>query len=281
MWSLPDINRMNARAAASQRRLTHEARLKTPSRKFPCECCHEPSVHHWPWYDIFSDDIKGVTHLCEEHYQDGRGDEEFFECDSCGRRMIDHITWERYSVNVGDQTLCLKCAAEEHFSDSDNWIDPRAVKQVVLVPCDDRRNGENVPLFDPATGVLNVARCRHVLGVKQPVTAGIRFVDNFEFDSMDGHQISGVNMLDTIRSLSVPFCAVLDAAYQFAVSVGFYIKADLNGTLFTRPDDSRRLPITFSKRTNLPRWAGITLDPGWEKGSLCIEGKLLQPVEAA
>ncbi len=130
---------------------------------------------------------------------------------------------------------------------------------------------------DPKTGVLNVARCRHVLGVEQPLPADIKFVDNFEFDSMDGHQISGGDMLETIRELSIPFCPVLDAAYQFAVSIGLYVRAGRGAFdgLFTKADDSRVLPVTFSKRTKLPRWAGIALDPGWEKGSLRIEGNQL------
>lgn len=56
-------------------------------------------------------------------------------------------------------------------------------------------------LFDAATGVLNVARCRHVLGVRQPLPKGIKFLDNAEFDSFDGHQISGRRLLDIIAEL--------------------------------------------------------------------------------
>jgi len=81
-----------------------------------------------------------------------------------------------------------------------------------------------LPLFDPATGVLNVARCTHVLSVDQPLPAGIKFVDNAEFDSCDGHQISSRPLLDIIRELDTPFCPVLDAAYQFAVSIGIYTR---------------------------------------------------------
>ena len=268
MWALPDINAMNARAAANQKQFAREVRLKT-SRKYPCECCGEPSVHHLKYYEIFSDDAKGVTHLCEDHYQNGAGDEGFFDCDCCGRRMAENYTWELYRVQLGDRTLCLACAAEEHFADAENWIDPRAVKEVILEP----RGG---PLFEPITGVLNVARCRHVLGVEQPVPDAVKFVDNFEFDSMDGHQISGGDMLEAIRELSVPFCPVLDAGYQFAVSIGLYISSTkaFDG-LFAKAGDSRVCPVTFSKRYNTPRWAGIALDPGWEKGALAIEGNQL------
>jgi hypothetical protein len=80
-------------------------------------------------------------------------------------------------------------------------------------------------LFDPANGLLDIARCRHVLGVKQPLPGGVVFHDNAEFDSQDGRQISGDNLLDIIRGLDQPFCPVLDAAYQFAVSIGIYVRA--------------------------------------------------------
>jgi hypothetical protein len=48
--------------------------------------------------------------------------------------------------------------------------------------------------------------------------------------------------------------------------------------LFTKAGDIRVLPITFSKRYNLPRWAGIRLDSGWETGRLQIEGVALYRV---
>jgi hypothetical protein len=223
MWSLPDIKSLNARAAANLPVLRREQKRK---RKPNCEVygCTHRAVESVEWFDIFSDTPKGLVHVCENHSpEEVEGN---FRCDECQRILADHYTWERYQTSDGDETLCLKCAAERHFADEDHWIDPRQVTSVVLQPYNPRLNGQNVPLFDLATGVLNVARCKHVLGVKQPIPAAIRFVENFEFDSMDGHQISGGNVLDTIRELSVPFCPVLDAAYQFAVSIGLYIRAE-------------------------------------------------------
>ena len=79
-------------------------------------------------------------------------------------------------------------------------------------------------VFDRESGVVNLAQCRHVLGVEQPPPAGIRFVENAEFDSGNGRQISGRNVLDIIRGLEEPFVPVLDAAYQFAVSIGLYVR---------------------------------------------------------
>jgi hypothetical protein len=79
-------------------------------------------------------------------------------------------------------------------------------------------------LFDSTNGQLDLARCRHVLGVKQPIPAGVMFAENAEFDSCTGHQISGECLLDVIKRLDQPFCPVLDAAYQFAVSIGIYLR---------------------------------------------------------
>jgi hypothetical protein len=217
VWALPDINRLNATAAANAAKLRRQARSK---RKPACEYygCPNRATMSYLTYDIFSDDPKGAIHLCEHH--DGySGDpiEGYFTCARCTRVMAENYTWERYVVELDGEQICLKCAAEEYFTDPDNWIAPSAITQVVLSP-------GGVPLFDPAGGVLNIARCRHVLGVKQPVPPGIEFVDNAEFDSMDGHQISGDDLVDVIKRLDQPFCPVLDAAYQFAVSIGIYVR---------------------------------------------------------
>jgi hypothetical protein len=220
MWSLPDINRLNANAASNAKRLEREARRK---RKPNCEhwnCNESATVSHLT-YDIFSDDPKGVLHLCEHH--DGySGDpmEGHFTCSSCHRVMVENYTWERYETrNEDGESICLKCAAEEYFSNEKNWLLPSAIESVVLQP-------KGPPIFDPATGVLNVARCRHVLGVSQPIPEGIEFFENSEFDSCSGHQISGDNLLSVIQRLDPqqPFCPVLDAAYQFAVSIGIYVR---------------------------------------------------------
>jgi hypothetical protein len=215
MWSLPEIKSLNARATANLPALRREQK-----RKFKPNCevygCTQPAIESVEWFDIFSDTPKGLVHVCGCHSpEDVEGN---FRCDGCQRILADHYTWERYQTTYDGETLCLKCAAERYFADDDHWIDPRAVKAVVL----DASCG--AWFFDAATGVLNVARCRHVLGVSQPLPQGIKFVENFEFDSLDGHQISGGDVLETIRLLTEPFCPVLDAAYQFAVSIGLYTR---------------------------------------------------------
>jgi hypothetical protein len=214
MWSLPDINSLNARAAANVQTLKREAKRK---RKPNCEVygCDCRAVESVEWFDIFSDDPKGLIHVCGEHPADAV--EGFFSCEDCQRVVVDHYTWERYQTEVDGASLCLKCAAKRYFAENGNWLSPRQVKSVVLEPHDS-------VLFDPQTGVLNVAHCRHVLGVSQPLPKGIKFLDNAEFDNLDGHQISGRRLLEIIQELNEPFCLVLDAAYQFAVSIGIYVR---------------------------------------------------------
>jgi hypothetical protein len=249
MWSLPDITRLNANAAAKAKKLKREAASK---RKPNCEFwkCSQQATRSYLVYDIFSDDPKDILHLCEQHDGfSGEPCEGYFTCNGCGRVMVENYTWEIYHVEMDGESLCLRCAADRHFSNTRNWIDPKLVKKVVLAPYEPTLNGQNVLLFDTATGVLNLARCKHVLGVQQPLPEGIKFVENFEFDSLDGHQISGGDVLETIHALNEPFCPVLDAGYQFAVSIGLYVRRwpaekPFKG-LFTKAGDSRALPITL------------------------------------
>ena len=74
MWSLPDINRMNAEAAKESKQI--ERALKTGKhggKKIRCDSAEYDREHCGgevyldPWYDIFSDDPKGIS---------GRGVEE-------------------------------------------------------------------------------------------------------------------------------------------------------------------------------------------------------------
>lgn len=207
---------MNARAAANATAINREAKLKK-SVKHPCECCGQPSTHHEKWFDIFSNCAKGVRHLCQKCDEDGRGNEGYFVCDSCGRLMVENYTWEiyRHIDPDSDEVQCLSCAAKSYFADDANLIDPKQVKSVVLEP----GRGE---LFED--GVLNIAHAPHVLGVKQPVPKGIRFVDNYEFDNTSGRQISGGNMFFDIQQMDRPFFCVCDAGWQFAVSVGIHVR---------------------------------------------------------
>jgi hypothetical protein len=219
MWSLPDIKFLNDRAAANAASLKREAKRK---RKPKCEHwnCKSKATRSYLTFDIFSADPKGILHLCEAHDgNSGNPTEGYFTCAHCERVVVENHTWEYYRIELDGETVCLNCAAEKHFGAPENWLDPRAVKEVILAP-------EETEFFDAASGVLNVAKCRHVLAVKQPVPVGVRFVDNAEFDSGTGQQISGDRLLDIIHRLDRPFIPVLDAAYQFAVSIGIYVRTE-------------------------------------------------------
>ena len=216
MWCLPSLDKINGTAVANREKYDRQARLKK-SAKHSCECCGQPSTVHEKYFDIFSEDAKGVRHLCQSCNDEGRGDEGYFTCDCCGRLKVENYTWEIYRRTDPEtgETLCLTCAAKNHFADDANLIDPKTVAQVVL----ERGDGK---LFE--NGVLNLAHAPHVLGVQQPVPKGIKFVDNYEFDSMSGHQISGGNVLFDIQQLDQPIYCVCDAGYQFAVSIGIYVR---------------------------------------------------------
>lgn len=217
MWSLPDINQLNARAAAEGSKIKRAIR-RGPSKRQQCEYagCNRQAAESVAWFDIFSDDAKGLIHVCDEHPAESF--DGFFKCDACDRVVAENYTWERYQVSLGGRVLCLKCAAEAYFADKENWINP------ALVKCVAEPGLVHGPLFDPNTGVLNIAACKHVLANSQPLPAGVVFHDNFEFDSTDGHQISGRDPLEVIRELSEPFCPVLDTGWQFAVSIGLYLR---------------------------------------------------------
>lgn len=213
MWSLPEIRILNAHARSCAGAYHTEAN-PPPQHQHKCECCGDKAEVHEKYFDIFSDDAKGVRHLCECCDDTGHGEEGYFRCDCCERLMVENYTWELYRVELDGQTLCLTCAAETYFGNTKKLIHPAKVKQVVV------ERGR--PLF--RAGVLNLAAAPHVLGVEQPLPEGIKFVENFEFDSHDGHQISGGNALATIRELRQPFFVALDAGWQFAISVGLYVR---------------------------------------------------------
>src|SRR5690348_12408001 len=100
MWSLPDINRMNSEAFQLKNKLEEAARTGTlDGEKLKCEWegHSEPcdgELRHYLWYDIFSDDPKGILTLCEHHdgYY-GSPSEGYFTCEDCERVMTENYTW--------------------------------------------------------------------------------------------------------------------------------------------------------------------------------------------
>lgn len=175
----------------------------------PSRCSGE--ARHYLVYDIFSDDPKEILTLCEHHdgYY-GSPSEGYFTCADCGRVMAENYTWETYNVIVDDEELCLPCAAKHYIADDDNWIALTA---------------ENIAAVD----FDRVRRAQHVIGVEMPLPQGIAFVDNLEFDSYTNRQISGDGVQEVLtRAMQDGHkraLLILDAGYQFAVSIGVYVDA--------------------------------------------------------
>jgi hypothetical protein len=215
MWSLPDIAVRNSRAAAAKPGL-HKA-VETgvdpeTGKRAVCEredqnCGGE--VRGTPYYDIFSDDPKGVLFLCENHA--GEHDEDLFDCIDCGRLMMDHITWERYVHDTDDGPVCLNCYAKRVMDNPASWI--ALTKKTIDALTFDR-----------------VRKAPHIIAVSGP-THGLQFHGNVEFDSTDGHCISGGG-IDEIKDLLHKVrkegkrraLIVMDAAYQFSISEAIYTK---------------------------------------------------------
>jgi hypothetical protein len=218
MRSIYSIFRLNAAAAANAEQIERKAkRQRKPNCDHPT--CNRRSDRSFLVYDIFSEAPKDALKFCRHHLglcaDPARG---YFLCSQCARIMVRNYAWEVYSVERDGKTVCLRCAAAAHFNDPQNWIEPRQVKSVIVEP-------HGGPLFDSGGEILNVARCPRVLSVNQPLPAGVEFFENAEFGRTGGIQISGRHLLDTIQHLDEPFVPVLDADYQFAVSIGLYVRA--------------------------------------------------------
>lgn len=221
MWSLPDITRLNSHA--HDNRVALQNAVETGylnGERLTCECagwgrtdCTE-EMRHSLYYDIFSDDPKGILTLCSEHDgYFGNPTEGYFTCADCQRVMVENYTWERYSTIVDDEELCLPCAAKRYIADPDNWI---------------RLTPEDIAVITFEV----VRQAKHVIGVRMPVPQEIEFIDNAEFDSSSGTQISGSNiqniLTDAMNAGHKRALLILDAGYQFAVSIGVYVDAETN-----------------------------------------------------
>lgn len=228
MWSLPDIARLNSRAADLKVALQNAVETgflngETLSCEHEADSCTEDSQHYL-WYDIFSDDPKGVLTLCERHDgYSGSPMEGYFTCDDCGKVFIENYAWERYQTITDDgESLCLPCAAERYIADESNWIELTT---------------ENIEALDFA----RVRQARHVIGVKMPVPKSIEhFGDSVTFDSSSGALVNEFSSCadspnSAVRELRDELTAamedghkrallILDAGYQFAVHVGVYVR---------------------------------------------------------
>src|SRR5437762_967324 len=184
MWSLPDVRRLNAEAASDTAPKTilkavHQ-HLDSLGNPIHCDYCGNEAEEVSPWFDIFSDDSKGVVALCQEHYDKyGPAPEGYFWCDGCERLMAENYTWELYSVCTDSGQFCLNCYRETELQNSLNWI----------------------PLADPDIANLTfeqVRKAKHLIAVRQDTPKGLNFVGNVEFDSMSGGRIRSSSFADDI-----------------------------------------------------------------------------------
>jgi hypothetical protein len=199
MCSLPDINRMNNEAAANAGGL--EAAYETGAlegEKLTCE--HEDdnctgALHHYLWYDIFSDYPKGILTLCERHDGHfGSPAEGYFWCGDCGRVMVENYTWELYYVLSDDgELLCLPCHAKRELRNLDNWI-PLTAEDIAGIT------------------FKHVRRAKHLIGVRMPVP-----------DVADAVEELKAVLLDAMNAGHKRAILILDGTYQFAVSIGVYV----------------------------------------------------------
>jgi hypothetical protein len=242
MFSLPNIVRLNEEAASREARREIQDQLESP-HEYPCQVCQwsyydqsdqiRKADYAYAWHDIFSDDAKGVFFLCEEH--DGTtGDplEGYFTCAACCRVIISNYSWEHYSVYDEDQgELCLPCALKQYLEAAENWIDPRAVRKVVV-------GVDSGELFDPSSGTLDLAASRHLIGVRMPIPESLHFSGNIELDAYTGRELAGssstygagsgeASALQKIEQLADDgyhrILVILDAGYQFSISIGLYV----------------------------------------------------------
>lgn len=219
MWSLPDIRRLNEEAVRNASKLNKAIETGYLNGiKIKCDWCDKPAEYTYPWYDVFSNVPKGIIGLCEEHdHYFGNPSEGFFTCDDCGKVFITNYTWENYYTDAEDgDRLCLNCALDRHIEEKEHWI--TSLKEI---------NWEKVRTSP------------HVIPVKgKHWQEHLEFIGNVELDIYTGAKITGFSStssrkdgLNDLRDLVKQALIghrkcilIMDATYQFAVSIGVYVK---------------------------------------------------------
>lgn len=215
MWSLPDIQQLNKEAEER-----YQADIASPAKtvedifraKF-CAYCDEDAKAFYDWFDVFSDKPKGRLFLCAEHDKHYEGPADgFFHCDYCERIFISNYTWENYFTYHEGMKVCLNCALEVEVSNQDNWI-----------------SNSSLIDFDYVTSR------KHLIPVGGSFwkSLDLEFLGNVELDSMTGEALystreAGVQELQELADKGIKkygeVFLILDAAYQFAISIGVYAK---------------------------------------------------------
>lgn len=208
MWALPDLDRLNAQASTVASKDHIKEQLANPA-SVECDICSEPSVEVEPWFDIFSDDPKGVTGLCQEHYEGyGIEGESYFTCEDCQELIVKNYTWENYFVySDGLGMQCLPCALKSHAEDSKNWLS--AEDEITL-------------------DMIQAAPHLIAVGMKTPE---LELMGCATFDGFTGKGIYGSDGLAELRAAQYQAhgedtILIMNGAYQFAVSIGLYTRKE-------------------------------------------------------
>lgn len=223
MWSLPDINRMNAEAAtpAAKGLITKQLRGRA---KLECCMCDKPATlrSRQEYFDIFSDLPKGVIGLCAKHEEEYGGiPEGYFYCNQCNRLFVENYTWENYfSESEDGEIICLNCKAEEYVGNPDNWLQlPEAIADLDF---------------------NRVRQAGHVIAVKGPIPKGLKEYGGVTLDSFSGGRVTGFSSsegspdggVQELKDLLLKAhedghseaILILDGAFQFCVSIGVYVR---------------------------------------------------------
>lgn len=179
-----------------------------------CEYCGSPATVKTTWYDIFSDESKGEICMCEDHYEEQIYFEGFFECVSCERLMINNYSWENYYILTEDGPVCLKCAFEKFIENPTNAITADNVDDVLI----DIRTRKLKALAELAPHLIACGVTYH--------KDSLKFITNYDFTDFGGVEGLWVAFGNDIRLAIKEHGAVyliLDAAYQFNVSIGIYV----------------------------------------------------------
>lgn len=245
MWSLPKISQLNAQAVAEHRK--RRGRSPSPRGK-KCDSCGKKAKELIPYHDLFGDEKtrqipKGYIVTCQECRDSGRAIEGYFECDSCGRTMVEYYTWERYVVDTHDggeggdepQRTCLACAFEEEicYADPGPWI----YQEDVIRLEDAIADGQH----DAALDWIR-EKVKHLIGVETEYwQEWLILHDGVTVDNATGGTVRGFSSCDSGPAASVreiighlkaaleiaPRCAlILDGGYQFCVSLGIYYEVE-------------------------------------------------------
>jgi hypothetical protein len=222
MWSLPQMDKINriAKSAAHKKAIRKALKNKKAVCDYHSEQCNG-DVHVQPYYDIFSEDEKGVVSICSYHENlYGSPPEDFFECCSCSKTYQSFITWERYDVHDEDGNVyCINCYRDKFLRDSSNFIS--------------LLDDDSIERFS----FEDVKRAPHLLAVQQPCPTNLKCHASVLFDSGSGEtvtsscstspQINGVNELkDALRQMKAEgeekAVLIMDQAWQFCCQVSLY-----------------------------------------------------------